>query len=507
MKYGSYSFSPVPFITMNKEFQKSEDGTLLGTVFKITLDGVLTPLPSGDGGLEVIDAYQDNLRSAFDVDGKLFELNCDGTPLIYAYPRILSLQFEKSSNNWVYTCPFQIQIEFDDEPASSGENGGAMPPYISQASETWSVEFVQESQPYSIQLNETVPQQIGSYATDANPYQIKLTHQISAVGKRHYSGSTITGTLDKQAWEQARDYVLPRLGYDSERVSASGVLNLDGSLFSAYNHFRTNEVNELGGSFAVTETWLVVNTDASGNPGRALEDFTVNVRKAVENPITTVSIEGNILGLSTRSYGTNPGDFAVTETAYDAASGYWNIVQDRLLARATLMSTGLTTRSLNPAAKSSVVGHSPSKGSVNYNYEFDDRPCNFIAGSLSEVITINDTYPTDVFAQLQVMGRAAGPVLQDISTKGPATRDVSIEVIMDIPTGCASGDVSALFSSAPTSQVRDLLCGMEQQLTNAYSQVFKHKDDSSWNPKTGQYTRNVGWTYQDCSGNPTTSFC
>ena len=29
-------------------------------------------------------------------------------------------------------------------------------------------------------------------------------------------------------------------------------------------------------------------------------------------------------------------------------------------------------------------------------------------------------------------------------------------------------------------------------------QVFTNADQESWNPWTGQYTRNVGWTYQSC---------
>src|SRR5690606_3496765 len=143
-----------------------------------------------------------------------------------------------------------------------------------------------------------------------------------------------------------------------------------------------------------------------------------------------------------------------------------------------------------------------------YTYEYDDRPCNFVTGALSEVITINDNDPTDVFASLTVLGRAAGPILQDIGTVTAATREVSIELVMAIPTGCDSGNCGVLITSSPRNQVNNLLCCLEGELTDAYNQVFKSQDTSSWSPKTGRYTRTVQWTYTNCSGDaPSTSFC
>jgi len=58
-----------------------------------------------------------------------------------------------------------------------------------------------------------------------------------------------------------------------------------------------------------------------------------------------------------------------------------------------------------------------------------------------------------------------------------------------------------------TTKIDALLCSIQGGLTTAYTQVFKNKDEASWNPKTGQYTRNVGFTYQNCSASPSTSLC
>ena len=49
-----------------------------------------------------------------------------------------------------------------------------------------------------------------------------------------------------------------------------------------------------------------------------------------------------------------------------------------------------------------------------------------------------------------------------------------------------------------------MLCAFQTGLTDAYGQVFKVQDSENWNPKTGRYSRNVEWTYQDCNGTPST---
>ena len=127
--------------------------------------------------------------------------------------------------------------------------------------------------------------------------------------------------------------------------------------------------------------------------------------------------------------------------------------------------------------------------------------------TLIENIVIVDNYPTDVFAKLPVLGRARGPVLQSISTVTEQTREISIEAVMPIPTGCTN--IAQLYTSKPTGQIESLLCDFQTELTDNYQQVFKHNDTENWNPKDGRYSRNVGWTFQNCStGNaPSTSFC
>jgi hypothetical protein len=498
MTYGDYSFTPVPLINMDKQYTKTGDQTNIGTVWKVTLNGTLTPLPDGVGGITNVVNLQRALREAFAQEGLAFEVICGEDTLIYAYPRILSLSFPESPNNWVLTSPYTIELEYDDELSvtgevlTSGEDNTLMPLYLSSASENWSVEFVDDRAKYTLELED---------GPDTNPYALRLTHTVNAVGKRRY----VSGIVEAEGWEQARNWVIDRLGYDSNKVSISGVFNLDPDIFAAYNHIRTNTTDELSGEFAVTETWLVVNPSGSGISGRALEDFDISVKSGVDNNATMISIQGQIAGLETRDYGTGVGDFAIDETKYEAALDYWSVIRDRLYYRASEIGSSIATRPVHITPLNSTISHNPPQGTINYTYEFDDRPCNYITGALSEQVEISDSYPTDIFARITVPGRNAGPILQSIDTVTENTRQVSIQAVMAVPSGCDS--IVAAVGLSPRTQVNELLCELQTDLTDNYGQVFKTVDNETWNPKTGSYSRNIQWTYTNCSGEVDTSVC
>lgn len=482
MTYGSYPFTPVPLMSISREQVKTGDGVPLSELYSINLQGSLV-LTSGSGGIISIDSMQDDLLAAMSGDGKLFEVKCDSSVLLQCYPRIRNVNF--SPGIWVFRSDYTIDLDFDEIAPGSGSTNKS----ISSASEEWQVEFSDEKAYHTWNLPD------GSGA-DTIPYQLRLTHTLNATGKSHYN----SGGLVKPAWQAARDYVVPRLGYNSSYIQNSGVFNLNVSPFSAYNHVRSTSIGEKDGTFAVTETWMVINSGA-GIAGRALEDYNITFRTGLETSLNTINIEGTIQGLETRSYGTNPGDFNVTETKFQSASGYWNVVKDRLLGRGNIiLDTYSTTRDLNIIPRSQSIGHNPTTGVITYAYEYDDRPSNCIAGSKSEVITITDNNPSDVFGNLTVLGKANGPVLQEIGTQTAFTRELSIEVVMNPATGCPTDAANAAFYLAqrPTTAVNTLVNAFQGDLELAYSQVFKTQDNVSWNPREGRYSRNVGWIAGGC---------
>lgn len=484
----AYSFTPVPFFNISKEFNKTADGTIIGTTFTANVNGTLVSDPTG--GLVLIDNLQDALRRAFAEEGKRLRLTCDNSVVMEVYPRLAGpITFEPSNNNWVFTSPFSMTFEWDEDPVATGENSGLMPPFVSEATEEWTIEFLEDRSKYSLSLDSGL---------DTNPYQLRLNHTVSAKGKKRYTENGLT----KPAWQWAQDYVIPLLGYDSTKVGNSGTLNLNAALFTPYNHVRSNTIDEAGGTFQCAENWIIITPNESGVAGRALEDFTVNIRKSpATEDLTFVSVEGTVRGLESRDYGAAPTGFTITEYKYDAALAYWNNIKDlRIYQRAVTIVGLLPTRTLNSTPVSYTIGHNPPLGEITYNYEFNDRPSNCITGALAETFVITDTNPTDLFASLLVLGRSAGPVLQDLGTVTSFKRQVDIDVTVAPPSGCPHSVplVVALMGSSPKGQVATIMTHFENQLKANYSQVFRTQDTERWEPKSGHFAASVEWTCGNC---------
>lgn len=488
--YGGKSIIPAPFVTIDKEYQKSGDGKHIGTRFSVVLRGTLVAqkgspdksknfhtasgYPADDSFTDEANQYhtsilrkQEALRELFANEGQILEfVPWDGSASVKCYPRVSGMTFEEG--NWHNVSTYTVTLEADeilglpggeDDFLVEGENL-----YISEADESWSLEF--NDQPQGVDL----------------PYSFRLTHNVSATGKRHYDA---TGVVS-EAWVQAKKWVAARLGIDNSFLHTTEALQLTGD-YGAFNHTRTENTNELTGNYAVTETWLVSKTDY-------LEDFTVSVRTSAESSLTTVGIEGSITGLEVRSSGFG----TVVQTKWDNAEEQWNslVSGGTLLTRAQSYS-GIT---LNTDPLTSNVSRNPVTGVISYNYEYDNRPSNCIAGARSETITIDDQNPADVFARIGVIGREKGPVLQAINTVTESKRTISIEVIMDPATGCPTNAdaVEIYLAQAPTSAVNNILTAFENDLISKNTQVFVENDSVNWLPKSGRYSRTKTWVYQNC---------
>ena len=478
--YGSYDFQveagPVPFLTINKEFKRLADGTQIGSVYRVTLNGQLNMVPQGNTGYKNLDDMQDALCSGFMTDCEEFKVVCGADILIQEYPRVNSITFTPTKDNWTQSTDFVIELEWE------GESYNGL--YLDTISESWDLQLSNDANYYNWAL--------AGGTGDNNMHLFSLSHDVSAKGIKVCNGG-------REAWVEARDWVVSRLGYATGQVEGSGVFNLNTASFSGWNHSRVQRIDEQDGHFHVSETWMVADTGFQNNAGAAIEDFTASVSYDVQNGLTSIAVNGSIQGLEEVSYGTNPGDYTVVRDKYSMASGFWENVRPKLSGRAALVSNV----SVNPSPLNYNIGHNPTKGTITYNYQFDDRPCNFISNALFENITITDENPTDVFAEIAILGRAFGPVLQNLDTVTSSKRTVNIDLIMGPVTGCVD-----ITNSITKPDVSSLLCALQTDLSGTNTQLFKNQDSESWNFKTGRYTRNVTWTYVDCSGAaPVTSFC
>lgn len=504
MKYGGYTFEPVPIVNIQQNRIKTGDGIDRGVTFVLSLTGTLTEMSESAGIASLMTKVRE-LREAFDRDGKYFAITCDETVILECYPRIISIELNESSNNWVFTIPYTITIEYENEPADqnisgNGEHEGLLhPPYISNFSEDWSVEFVPD---------ETNPH---NFNGEPNNYAVRVSHNVSAVGKSHYAGisgapAELTGTLDKPAWQQARDYVKNYLGFDNDIFLGLYTLNLPtGSIWSNHDHMRVMSIGETDGSYSVQENWLVLgNRSGTGATSRkAIEDFTIDVQKGQNQEFYSVAIQGSIRGLEDRTYGTGAGEFTITNTKYSNAENYFTAISGSLSSRVGAIASVYSIDNLNLVPVTETIGYSPNQGSINYNYVYDTRPGYCLTGLDSlglryESINIDDTYPTDVFASLTIIGRQKGPILQDLNTVTEATRTVSIELLVDTASTCTATGMYAVATTI-RNEVDPLISGFGADFNSRYDMNFNTQNSESWSPKTGRYSRVVGWSGTKCA--------
>lgn len=456
--YDGKKIIPAPFMSIRKDTLAAGNGMeRLGGTISIVLKGKLTVAkgsPNSEGTFwtasdyppdEVITnderlasilAKQAALRGLFSTDGKTFEVQpYDGSQPTKFNPRIKSVEF--AEGNWVETCDYTVTMEADD-PTEAGD-------YILDASEEWNIE-----------------------PSDDRVVSYRLTHSCSATGKKRFDEN---GDVVATGWENARLYVLNKigLGLSAARMAAPDVLDADA--LQAFNYVRTQQLNEYAGTFQVTETWLCYDPNGVAP---AIEEFTVTTRTD-DGGRTSVNIEGQLQGLEVRN-----NTHALVSTRYaNALSKYGSTTAPNMLARAQNLSGVL----LNPVTLSTQVGVNQTTGVISFSAEYNDRPLPDVIGARSQSITVSNNNAADVFATIPVLGRALGPVLQDIGTVTAKKRSINIEIVMPA--------MSVVYTpSAPNTD------GIIGSLMPVADQVFTDQDEESWNPYTGRYTRTTSFTWQ-----------
>jgi hypothetical protein len=488
--------------------------------------GLLSPFQTQqkidkDKSLTAILSKQKSLRALFATDGQSLAITdpAGSDPAVICYPRVLSVDFQEGI--YVERADYTITLEADtllngdkvnnegslivlgaDEAFGRPEEGktenellvamsGA---FITDFSEDWSIE-TDEAQGESLAL----------------PRSYRISHNINATGKTHF------GPDGKQkAWEQAKKFVQHRLGYNPSGnypnimgQIGSGTINLVDT-YRGFNHVRSENLSESAGSYSVSENWLIAQ-------GSAYENFNLSISSSTDNPFVSVSIDGNIKGLSEYS----PSGFGGNDTnlnnggrdpgtlpsgAYDNALGKYheisNTGQFGLTSNVYKRANNSVAVQLNSQPKSVSLGTNQYTGEVTYNLQFDNRPTNIISGVLSETISVNDTYPGDIFAVIPVLGRKTGPILQYIGGRTEYRRDISISLVMDytsVPYGSGRNPLLLKKPSVvePTAtQIGSLIKELSPAGEPGIRKYFVSPPSESWNPKEGSYSFNLSWTYE-----------
>jgi hypothetical protein len=189
----------------------------------------------------------------------------------------------------------------------------------------------------------------------------------------------------------------------------------------------------------------------------------------------------------------------------DVVTNKWTNAQTKFIEASGLafmraqLHTGLT---LNIEPLSMLVGRNPYQGTVEYTFEYDTRPMNLIEGARSEVISIQDNIGGELFASVFVLGRADGPVLQDLGTKPANTRTLNIEILVDPPDTNTLTARQALIDKKPSPSIpgSDFYSDLNSLVTAAtpdFDTVYQTQPQESWEIKEGRYSYTTTWTYEE----------
>jgi len=470
--YDGNKIQPAPLVSIDKNYSRSEDGRIIGSIYNINLSGYIVPqkgspsstgvfwtgtgyppdeVISGDSRLAAILNKQKALMSLFNKDnqGKLLEIQPDdGSQALTCNPDFVNISF--TEDIWFGFCRYTISLVANAIAPFSE----TFDYFIESASENWSIE------------NNDVPENLSV------PFTYRVTHNLSAKGKRHYD---VTGSVIREAYEEAKLWCQDKLGFSSAIVQASGGVNIPPS-FQALNKSRSEAIDINGGSYNITETWIMAE-------GNATEDFSVSSQSSSQDGLTSVSIEGSIQGLYTTD-----NDMNVLETKYQSASDYYNTISTSIFTRAQSYG-GIT---LNPIPLSSTLGKNPLAGTITYSFEYNNRPSALISGALYETLTIGVNDRSDKFAAVPVLGRYDGPVLQNLNTSDAKTKTLSVEAVFGPSLNPALLKESLIF---PFERFETLL-DVVDPINNGATVSFRGQPQETWEPITGRASLQVEWTYE-----------
>ena len=230
--------------------------------------------------------------------------------------------------------------------------------------------------------------------------------------------------------------------------------------YKSFNYKRTQNVDVKGGSFSITETWTLAPSVAI-----ATETLEISIQDNADDQEKQITISGTIEGVidnadnvgigNTNNLDKNPereepvneyfshaatpntpkNKYQNAVTHFNAIAPYFYETAESILKKAS--GTRGIVVSQKPTSKN--ITHQPAKGIITYSFTFggsgsDSNTSNipFIPYAISEDISINDTYPGQVYAEQAVLGRRLGPVLQNVGTQTHWLREVTIQCKVNI---------------------------------------------------------------------------
>ena len=503
---------PFPRYSINREELSTPDGTYMGTKFTIDITGTATLNPNDTQDITVKGQRQSRVQgealTALQFDRDTFPTQGNGLLEISPYggqpntisfndARLLSISLPEQTEEEAgvqrleYTFSFEAYKDTSSNTNTGTTGSPSEPSYkLSSAEESWDLSvndgelFFDDNDPAG-SLHKTYT----------------LTHTLSATGLKKYSAQSTMAT-DGEAWRQAQKWVQSRLdtntsirdAIDTDLMNDSSFwitkfipINMDGNTnisvgpdlkggdpsYRGYNHVRQINSDLGAGTYGVTETWLISAQDitASHQIETSIDDQ--------KGAFITVSISATFQGLdSNNATDTAVNKYANALTSYSAMeSNFYALAVAAYNEWGGGTASGLTNRKITES-----YGQNKVAGTITYSVSFNDAPIE-VANAISEDITVNyDNYEglNKVIAKIPIIGKADGPIIQDMTTTTIKSTSASIDLVMDRDNRTnppRSAATTALDSYKPTQ--------------TSYQQA----KTESWNPKTGAYNLQISWEY------------
>ena len=389
--------------------------------------------------------------------------------------------------------------------------------------------------PSFFQVNVTTSAQVmeGTRSDSANP---KYPQSFGAP----YSG--VRPTLDSNAG--VTSFVRMASDLPPIKLQGSGSLTevMSGYLgatpvsgFSGIHTDSSYSYNKGDGTYNYNDTFVLYGTTGSlAAKGFNLEHYpvmdtpTLDVEGSLENAIVTVTLQGELKGFSpyfgdssgTVVDGLGPfGDgLKLSEALANAQryldeAAYFGSVKGRHTAKSGLFYNRVSNAysglnfpavqllPLQPEPIAQSISYNTRESTIGYSFTYNNRPPNCFSGALHETINISRGNPSEVHSNLTILGRAKGPILQDIATITASTTEVNVEAVIvpDSGTGLCTGNIFVGYRTAHTRDFYSgLLVDVESGISGEYGTYFVTSDNETYDPKTGRYSRSKAWIHSLC---------
>jgi len=381
MTYGSYSFDPVPLISITIESVVDEAENRLYDEVTIGCNGTLVN-SAGDFGKMDKAYYAPLVSGVADDFQELIITHQSGVFVSGVYPRVTDVSFDESV--WVNKVNYSFAFVYQNNIASGIALSG-----VKDYSDTWDW-------------------------GEGDDDTASLTHSVSAVGL-NTNPSGVNNSLDN-----AKAFVTDRLGgLNPVAKIPGGGPSLIFSSYSSLSYIRgllSEALDKAGGSYSVTENYVAASGASLNYLHRNTFDVSVD-----PNGIAAISVTGGIQGNAATPF----------ERNNKAMSGWLNDVRPTLFTSASSFHAAMgRTRILGSGYLSESVTRNHNAGTVDYSASWDDKLNDASAsGVIDADYSISEQRPIDAFASIQVPGKATGPVWQNLGTTTEGQYQLSGQVI------------------------------------------------------------------------------